>query len=121
MVLLPDPVGHVRRYGPQLLGALDVEHLVVEEDVWFDFLQQGAFGCPGQEESLVDLQAPAPERLEDARPRAGGAAGRHQEGSDGAVQPLVLGVEFPLELSQGLQEALQGTLNGKERGIQLIY
>ena len=106
MVLLSDPVRDVCRYGSHLLGPLNVEHLVVKEDVRFDFLQQGSFRSPSQEESLVDLQPPAAESLQDAGPRAGGAAGRHQEGSDGTVQALVLGDEFPLELSQSLQETL---------------
>ncbi len=106
MVLLSNPVGDVGRDGSQFLGPLNVEHLVVKEDVWFYFLQQGPFGGPGQEEGLVDLQAPAAKSLQDASPGAGRAAGRDQEGSDGAVHALVLGVEFPLELPQSLQETL---------------
>ncbi|TNN52395.1 hypothetical protein EYF80_037418 [Liparis tanakae] len=74
-------VGDVCRYGSQVFGPLDVEHLVVKVDVRFDFLQQRPFGGPGQEQSLVDLQAPAAERLQDAGPGAGRAAGRHQRAS----------------------------------------
>lgn len=106
VVLLSDPVRDVCRYGSHFFGPLNVEHLVVEVDVRFDFLQQGPFGSPGQEESLVDLQAPAAERLQDAGPGAGRAAGRHQEGSDGTVHALVLGVKLSLQLPQSLQEAL---------------
>lgn len=83
-----------------------MEHLVVKVDVRFYFLQQGPFRSSGQEESLVDLQAPAAESLQDTSPGAGSAAGRDQEGSDGTVQALVLGVEFSLELAQSLQETL---------------
>lgn len=119
MVLLSDPVGDVCRYGSQFLGPLNVEHLVVEEDVGFYFLQQGPFGSPGQEESLVDLQAPAAQSLQDTSPRARSTAGCDQEGSDGAVQAFILGVEFSLELSQSLQETLQWAL--KETKLKVIY
>ena len=95
---------------PHSRGALDVEHLVVEVDVRLDLPQQGPFGSARQEEGLVDLQAPAAQGLQDAGPRAGGAAGRDQVGSDGTVQTLVLGVELSLELPQSLQETLQRTL-----------
>lgn len=106
VVLLSNPIGDMCRYGSQLLGPLNVEHLVVKEDVWSDFLQQGPFRSPRQEESLVDLQAPAAEGLQDASPGAGGAASRHQVGSDGTVHALILGVKFSLELPQSLQETL---------------
>lgn len=55
MILLADPIRYVGRYGAQFLGPLNVEHLVVEENVRLYFLQQGPFGSPGQEKSLVDL------------------------------------------------------------------
>ena len=101
------------RDGAQLPRPLDVEHLVVEVDVRLDLLQQGPFGGPGQEEGLVDLQPPGPQGLEHAGPAAGGAAGRHQVGADGTVHALVLGVELPLQLAEGLQETLQGPLVDK--------
>lgn len=104
MVLLSDPIGHVCRYGSKFLSPLNVEHLVVKVDVGFYFLQQGPLRSPGQEKSLVDLQAPASESLQDTSPGAGSTAGRDQEGSDGTVQTLILGVEFSLELPQSLQE-----------------
>lgn len=106
VVLLPYPIRHVCRYGSQFLSPLNVEHLVVKVDVWFDFLQHWAFRRPGHEQSLVDFQAPASESLQDTCPGAGGAAGRDQEGSDGTVQTLIFGVEFSLELPQNLQETL---------------
>lgn len=106
VVLLSDPVGDVSRYGAHFIGPLNVKHLVVKVDVRFYFLQQGPFRSPGQEESLIDLQAPAAESLQDASPGAGSTAGRHQVGSDGTVHALVLGVEFSLELPQSLQETL---------------
>lgn len=106
VVLLSDSIGDVCRYGSKLRGPLNVEHLVIEKDVWPDLLKQRPFRSPRQEESLVDLQAPAAERLQHASPGAGGAAGRDQVGSDGAVQTLILGIEFSLELPQSLQETL---------------
>lgn len=110
VVLLPYTIRHVCRYGSQFLSPLNVEHLVVKVDVWFDFLQQWALRRPGHEQSLVDLQAPASESLQDTCPRAGGTAGRDQKGSDGTVQTLIFGIEFSLELPQSLKETLQGTL-----------
>lgn len=106
MVLLSDSIGDVGGYGSQFRGPFNMEHLVVKEDMRPDLLKQGPFRSPRQEESLVDLQAPAAEGLQDTSSGAGSAAGRDQEGSDGAAQTLVLGIEFPLELSQGLQETL---------------
>ena len=110
VVLLANTVRHVGGDGPQLLGALDVEHLVVEKDVGLDLLQQRALGGPGEEQSLVDLQAPAPQCLQHTGPGAGRAARRYQEGADGTVQTLVFGVEHPLQLAQRFQETLQRTL-----------
>lgn len=98
MVLLSDPIRDVCRYGSQFVGPLNVKHLVVKEDVRPYFLQQGPFRSPGQEERLVDLQAPAAESLQDASPGAGCTACRDQVGSDGTVQTLILGVELSLEL-----------------------
>lgn len=106
MVLLSDAIGHVSRYGPQLFGPLDVEHLIVKEDVRFDLLQQRPLGSPGQEKRLIDLQAPATQGLQDASAGTGGAAGRDQEGSDGTVDALVFDVELSLEFPQSFQETL---------------
>lgn len=55
VVLLPYTIRHVCGYGSQFLSPLNVEHLVVKEDVWFDFLQHWAFRRPGHEQSLVNL------------------------------------------------------------------
>ena len=81
-VLLCDAVGHVGGDGAHLRRTLHVEHLVVEVDVGTDLLQHGALGGPGQEQGLVDLQAPGPQGLEGPDAGAGGAArglGRHRE------------------------------------------
>lgn len=98
MVLLSDSVGDVSGDGAEFFGPLNVKHLVVKVDVRFYLLQQGPFWGSGQEESLVHLQAPTAKGLQHSGPRAGGAAGRDQEGSYGAIQTLVFGVEFSLEL-----------------------
>lgn len=111
VVLLSDSIRDMCGYGSQFLGPLNMEHLVIEEDVRFDLLQQWPLRSSGQEEGLVNLQAPAAEGLQDASPGAGGTAGRDQEGPDGTIQTLVLGVEFSLELPEGLQKTLQRTLN----------
>lgn len=110
MVLLSDAIGHVSRYGSQFLSPLDVEHLIVKVDVRLDFLQQRPLRSPSQKKSLIDLQTPTTQSLQDASARAGGAAGRDQEGSDWTVDALVFDVEFSLELPQGLQETLQRAL-----------
>lgn len=47
VILLSDPIRHVCSDGPQLLGSLDVGHLVVEKYVGPDHLQEGPFGGPG--------------------------------------------------------------------------
>lgn len=104
MVLLSDAIGHVSRYGSQFFSPLDVEHLIIKEDVRFDLLQQRPFWSPGQKKSLVDLQTPATQSLQDASARTGSAAGRDKEGSDGTVDALVFDVELSLELPQSLQE-----------------
>lgn len=115
VVLLSNPVWDVCSYGSQLLGPFNVKHLVVEKDVRFDFLQEWPFRSSGQEEGLVDFQAPATEGFQDTGSWAGSAAGRYQECSDGTVHTLVLGVEFSLELPQSLQETLQRTLKASKR------
>lgn len=84
------------RDGPQLLGTLDVEHLIVKEDVRPDLLQQRPLGSTGEEKSLVDLQAPATQGFEYAGPGASCTTGRHQERTDGTVHTLVLGIKLPL-------------------------
>lgn len=117
MVLLSDAVGDVCRYGSQFLGPLDVEHLVVEVDMGFDLQQEGPFRSPGQEEGLIDLQAPGAKGLQDSSSRAGSTSGRDQVGSDGTVYTLILGVEFPLELPQSLQETLQRSLKASKRRV----
>lgn len=114
-MVLSDAVGHVGSDGAHLSRSLHVKHLIVKVDVRPDLLQHGALGGPRQEERLVDLQAPGPERLQGPDPGAGGAAGRHQVGPDGTVQPLSFGVELLLELPQSLQEAFQRTLSDRER------
>lgn len=68
VVLLSDAIGDVGRYGSQLLGSLNVEHLVVKEDVRPNFLQQWPFRSARQEQSFVNLQAPAAEGLQDTSP-----------------------------------------------------
>lgn len=110
MVLLSDAIGHVSRYGSQFLSPLDVEHLIIKEDVRLDFPQQRPLRSPSQEKSLIDLQTPTTQSLQDASARTGGAAGRDQEGPDWTVDALVFGVEFSLELPQSLQETLQRAL-----------
>lgn len=110
MVLLSDAIGHVSRYGSQLFGPLDVEHLIIKEDMGFDLLQQRPLWSPGQEKGLIDLQAPATQGLQDTSAGTGGAAGRDQEGSDGTVDALVFDVELSLEFPQSLQETLQRAL-----------
>lgn len=109
-VFLRDAVGHVGSDGAHLGRSLHVKHLVIEVDVRSDLLQHGALGRPRQEQGLVDLQAPCAERLEGPDPGAGRAAGRDKVRSDRAVEPVPFGVELLLELPEGLQEALQGTL-----------
>lgn len=106
MVLLSDAVGHVSRYGPQLLSSLNVEHLIVKVDVRFDLLKQRPLWSPSQEKSLINLQTPATQSLQDTGARAGSAAGCDQEGADGTVDALVFDVELSLELPQSLQETL---------------
>lgn len=68
VVLLSNPIRDMSRYGAHLLGSLNVEHLVIKEDMWFDFLQQRSFRCPSEEQSLVNLQAPAAKGLQDTSP-----------------------------------------------------
>lgn len=113
MVLLSNAIGHVSRYGSQFLSPLDVEHLIIKEDVRFDFLQQRPLWSPSQEKSLIDLQTPTTQSLQDASARTGGAAGRDEEGSDRTADALIFDVEFSLELPQGLQETLQRALRGR--------
>lgn len=105
-VVLCDAVGHVGSDGAHLGRSLHVKHLIIKVDVRPDLLQHGALRRPGQEQRLVDLQPPGPERLQGPDPRAGGAASRHQVGSDGTVEALSFGVKLFLELPQSLQEAL---------------
>lgn len=110
MVLLSNAIGHVSRYGSQFLSPLDVEHLIIKEDVRFDFLQQRPLWSPSQEKSLIDLQTPTTQSLQDASARTGGAAGCDEEGSDRTVDALIFDVELSLELPQSLQETLQRAL-----------
>lgn len=63
LVLLGNAVRDVGSHGAQLLGSLHMEHLVVEEDVRPDLLQQRPLGSPGQEQSLIRLQAPTAQSL----------------------------------------------------------
>jgi len=118
VMFLRDAVGHVGSDGAHLGRALHVKHLIVKVDVRPDLLQHGALGRPRQEQGLVDLQAPGPERLQRTDPRAGRAASRDQVRPDGTVQALAFGVKLLLELPQGLQEALQGTLPQMKEEIQ---
>lgn len=67
VVLLPNTVGHMSGDGARLLSTLDVEHLVIEENVRFNLLQQRPLGGASEEECLVDLQAPATQGFEDTR------------------------------------------------------
>lgn len=105
-VVLCDAVGHVGSDGAHLGRSLHVKHLIVKVDVRPDFLQHGALRCPRQEQCLVDLQPPGPESLQGPDTRAGGAASRHQVGSDGTVETLSFSIKLFLELPQSLQEAL---------------
>lgn len=63
-VVLCDAVGHVGGDGAHLRRSFHVKHLIVKVDVGPDLLQHGALGGPRQEQSLVDLQPPGPERLQ---------------------------------------------------------
>lgn len=114
-MFLRHAVGHVGGDGAHLGRALHVKHLIVEVDVGPDLLQHGALGRPRQEQGLVDLQAPGPERLQRPDPGAGRAASRDQVRSDGTVQALAFGVKLLLELPQSFQEALQGALPCRRR------
>lgn len=105
-MVLCDAVGHVGGDGAHLGRSLHVKHLIVKVDVRPDLLQHGALGCPRQEEGLVNLQPPGPQRLQGPDTGAGGAASRHQERADGTLEALAFGVELFLELPQRLQEAL---------------
>lgn len=110
VVFLCNSVGHVGSDGPHLGRSFHVKHLIVKVDVRSDLLQHGALGCPCKEQGLVDLQAPGPEGLQCSDPRTGCASSSDQVCSDGAVESLAFGIELLLELSKGLQKALQGTL-----------
>lgn len=114
-IFLCNAIGHMCSDGAHLRCSLHMKHLVVEVDVWPDLLQHGALRCPRQKQGLVDLQAPGPECLQRADPGAGCAASCHQKGPDGTVQPVAFGVKLFLELPQCLQEALQGTLQERNR------
>lgn len=98
VIFLSYPIWYMGSNSAHLLGSLNVEHLVIKEYVWPNLQQQGPFRGPGKEQSLINLQAPASECLKHTDPRAGCASGRHQEGADRAVQSLIFGVEFLLEL-----------------------
>lgn len=115
-MFLRDAVGHVGGDGAHLGRSLHVEHLIVKVDVRPDLLQHGALRSSRQEQGLVDLQAPGPERLQRPDPRAGCAASRDQVRPDGTVQALAFGVKLLLELPQCLQEALQRTLSEGKAG-----
>lgn len=104
-VVLCDAVGHVGGDGAHLGRSLHVKHLIIKIDVGPDLLQHGALRRPRQEQRLVDLQPPGPERLQGPDTGAGGAASRHQVGPDGTVEPLSFSVKLFLELPQSLQEA----------------
>lgn len=109
--MLRHAVGHVGGDGAHLRCAFHVKHLIVKVDVRPDFLQHGALGRSGQEQGLVDLQAPGPESFQRPDTGAGCAASSNQEGSDGAVQTLTFSVELLLKLPQRLQETFQRTLS----------
>lgn len=117
---LGDPVGNMTRHCPKFSCSLHMKHLVIKENVGPDLLQHGAFGGPGQEESLVDLQTPRPQRLQRSGTRTGCAASRHQVGTDRAVHALTFAVELLLQLPQSLQEAFQRTLktSGEHRTVE---
>lgn len=104
-MVLCDAVGHVGGDGAHLGRSFHVKHLIVKVDVGPDLLQHGALRGPRQEQSLVDLQPPGPERLQGPDARAGGAASCHQVRADGTVETLSFGVKLFLELPQRLQEA----------------
>lgn len=63
-MVLSDAVGHVGGDGAHLGRSFHVKHLIVKVDVGPDLLQHGALRGPRQEQSLVDLQPPGPERLQ---------------------------------------------------------
>ena len=110
-----NPIRHMRRDSPKFFCPLDMWHLVIKEDVWLDFLQNGPFRFPSQEAELIDLKAPAPQSLQDTGPWAGSTAGCYQVGTYGAGNTLILSIELLLKFPKCLQETLQWTLSTQDR------
>ena len=113
-MFLCNAVGNVGSDGAHLCCSLHVKHLIVKVDVRPDLLQHGALWCAREEQRLVDLQTPGPERFQRSNPGARRASSCDQVGSDGTFQALSFSVKLFLELPQCLQEALQRTLQRRK-------
>lgn len=60
MIFLSNSIGHMSSDCPELLGTLDVKHLIIKEDVWPYLMKERPLRSPSQKEGLVYLQPPAP-------------------------------------------------------------
>lgn len=60
MILLSNSIGHMSSDCPELLGTLDVKHLIIKEDVRSDLMKDRPLRSPSQKEGLIYLQSPAP-------------------------------------------------------------
>lgn len=89
---------------------------IIKENVRLDLGEDGAFGSPIHEESLVDGQTPFPERFDGSDAHVPAAARCHQVGADGGLSLAKLLTHLPKVHGK----SLQGTLEGQQDSWECV-